>query len=108
MHNGNDIARSSEVIPDLEASTQKKNVGANNVLAANAVSRRPSAIILGEEIYADDGVDKRVKWAQRGTAVFAFLGVSCYIPGVLVNSSFLYTLTIVFGILANVCMGIWS
>ena len=93
MHVDKDIAHSSEVIPDLEASRN----GAK-VLAVNAISRRSSTIVLGEEIYADDEIDRRIKWAQRGAAVFALLAISCYIPGTIVSSNFLYTLTIVFGI----------
>ena len=104
MRGGGDIARSQEIVPDLDSPTVRRNVG--NVLPADAISRRSSTIILGQEIHTDDYIDRRVKWAQRGIGASALLAVLCYITGEIVNSYFLRLLAIAFGVLVNIFIGI--
>ena len=44
-------------------------------------SGRRSEMILGKEIFVDNGTEWRVKWAQRGISMFSFSTVLCYIIG---------------------------
>eukprot|EP00944_MAST-04C_sp_MAST-4C-sp1_P006766 g6766.t1 len=40
---------------------------------------RKHKMLLGQEVETDDGLEWRVKWGQRGTAVFALLGLICFV-----------------------------
>ena len=62
MHVRGDIVRSKDVIPDTDSPTVRDG----NVLPADAISRRSSKLVLGKEVHADNYIDKRIKWAQRG------------------------------------------
>ena len=57
----------------------------------NITVRRKSIKILGEEIYIDSFLDLRVKWSQRGMALFGVLGVLTFV----INSIFIKN--VVFG-----------
>ena len=73
------------IIPDTDSPTVRDG----NVLPADAISRRSSKLVLGQEVHADNYIIKRIKWAQRGIGASSLLDLTL---GQLVNSNFLFTL----------------
>ena len=72
----------------------------------NNTVRRKSLKLLGEDVVMDDWLDWRVKWGQRGAAIFGLLGMICYILGTAVGNVGLQVAAIIFGILVITCIGI--
>ena len=58
--------------------------------------------LLGQEVETDDGLEWRVKWGQRGSAVFALLLLICHISSS-GSIELLRTFVMIFGVLVSAC-----
>ena len=52
--------------------------------------------LLGQEVETDDGLERRVKWGQRGAVLFSWLALMCWVAGQIVATIVLASHILIF------------
>ena len=92
------VTTTSEV--ELQPKTRDRKVSRNSWtdIYNETTALRKHKMLLGQEVRADDGLEWRVKWGQRGVGMTALVALICWVAGQ-------YIATIVFAALASLFFG---